>query len=191
MSEQITIISATNREDSATLQFSLTLQKTLKDWSVDTDLLDLKELDNIPIQNSMYQKDFQHPKIAALQDKYILPAGKFIFVVPEYNGSYPGLLKYFIDACSIRKYADNFQNKSAFLIGVSSGRAGNLRGLDHLTGVLHYLKTHVYPTKLPVSKVETVFDPEGLMFLDQELIDLLKKELITFVGEPKLVAQGL
>jgi hypothetical protein len=39
--------------------------------------------------------------------------------------------------------------------------------------------------------VETVFDPEGLMFLDQELIDLLKKELITFVGEPKLVAQGL
>jgi NAD(P)H-dependent FMN reductase len=191
MSEQITIISATNREDSATLQFSLTLQKTLKDWSVDTDLLDLKELDNIPIQNSMYQKDFQHPKISALQDKYILPAGKFIFVVPEYNGSYPGLLKYFIDACSIRKYADNFQNKSAFLIGVSSGRAGNLRGLDHLTGVLHYLKTHVYPTKLPVSKVETVFDPEGLMFLDQELIDLLKKELITFVGEPKLVAQGL
>jgi NAD(P)H-dependent FMN reductase len=38
-------------------------------------------------------------------------------------------------------------------VGVSSGRAGNLRGMDHLTGVLNYLKVTVLPNKLPISRI--------------------------------------
>jgi NAD(P)H-dependent FMN reductase len=48
----------------------------------------------------------------------------------------PGSLKLFIDACSVREYKQNFKGKKAALVGIASGRAGNLRGMDHLTGVM-------------------------------------------------------
>ena len=51
--------------------------------------------------------------------------------------------------------------KKACLVGVSDGRAGNLRGMEHLTGILHYLKMHVYYDKLPISVVNLVMDAEG------------------------------
>ena len=37
---------------------------------------------------------------------------KFIFVIPEYNGSFPGVLKVFIDACS---FPESFYEKKAAL----------------------------------------------------------------------------
>ena len=177
-----TIIAATNRMNSNTLAFAKSLQSFLQDHGVEQiRLLDLKELEGVPIQNEMFDIEYQHPKIRELQDKYIIPAQKFIFINPEYNGSYPGLLKYFIDACSIRRYDENFTAKSAFLIGISSGRAGNLRGLEHLTGVLHYLKTHVYPYKMPISKIDQMYDKETFVLTDREMIDNLEKELLPFL----------
>ena len=179
-----TIIAATNRRESNTLAFAKSLHLTLQEWGIDNcRLLDLKELEGIPIQNEMFDIQFQHPKIRALQDEYILPADKFIFISPEYNGSYPGLLKYFIDACSIRNYDENFMGKSAFLIGVSTGRAGNLRGLEHLTGVLHYLKTHVYPFKMPISNIEKMYDRDELKLINEEVIDNLQSELLPFLEQ--------
>jgi NAD(P)H-dependent FMN reductase len=177
-----TIIAATNRMNSNTLAFAKSLQSFLKKKGIQhTLLLDLKELEGVPIQNEMFDVAYQHPKVKELQDKYIIPAKKFVFVSPEYNGSYPGLLKYFIDACSIRRYDDNFMEKSAFLIGISTGRAGNLRGLEHLTGVLHYLKTHVYPFKMPISKIDQMYDKDNYDLKDEELIKNLEKELVPFV----------
>jgi NAD(P)H-dependent FMN reductase len=55
------------------------------------------------------------------------------------------------------------------LIGVSTGRAGNLRGMEHLTGMLNYLNMHVHPEKLPVSSVQDLID-------DELKIDLLIRE---------------
>ncbi len=182
--EDITLISGTNRQNSNTRLFTETLYRLLKPHTENTlRILDLGELEGVDIQNSMFNPAEQHPIVQNLQDKYILPASKFIFIIPEYNGSYPGILKYFIDACSVRNYSSNFQNKSAFLIGVSTGRAGNLRGLDHLTSVLNYLQTHVHPVRLPVSKVTSIFDPEKFEFLDEELLGLLHQHLLPFVNE--------
>ncbi len=182
--QDITLISGTNRQNSNTRLFTETLYRLLKPHTKNSlRILDLGELEGVDIQNSMFNPDEQHPIIQNLQNKYILPASKFIFIIPEYNGSYPGILKYFIDACSVRDYSSNFQNKSAFLIGVSTGRAGNLRGLDHLTSVLNYLQTHVHPVRLPVSKVTSIFDAEKLKFVDEELLGLLHQHLLPFVNE--------
>ena len=182
--QDITLISGTNRQNSNTRLFTETLYRLLKPHTENSlRILDLGELEGVDIQNSMFDPAEQHSIIQNLQNKYILPASKFIFIIPEYNGSYPGILKYFIDACSVRDYSANFQNKSAFLIGVSTGRAGNLRGLDHLTSVLNYLQTHVHPVRLPVSKVTSIFDAEKLKFVDEELLGLLHEHLLPFVNE--------
>jgi NAD(P)H-dependent FMN reductase len=82
---------------------------------------------------------------------------KFVFVVPEYNGSFPGILKTFLDSMHPREW----NNKDVCLVGVADGRAGNIRGLEHLTGILQYLKMHVYHDKLPISIVNKIMDDQG------------------------------
>lgn len=150
----ITIIAGTNRKRSMTALFARhihTLVETKTDLPVK--LLDLSEVPSDWFHKQMYDGAHQSKSLTKIQDEYVLPAQKFIFVAPEYNGSIPGVLKMFIDACSVRNYAENFKEKKAALLGVASGRAGNLRGLEHLTGILHYLGTHVMPNRLPVSSI--------------------------------------
>jgi len=47
------------------------------------------------------------------------------------------------------------------LVGVASGRAGNLRGMDHLTGVFNHVGSIVFPNKLPISNCKDVVDELG------------------------------
>jgi NAD(P)H-dependent FMN reductase len=60
-------------------------------------------------------------------------------------------------------------NKDVCLVGVSTGRAGNLRGLDHLTGILNYLKAHVYHNKLPISAVDRIMNEHGKFISDDQI----------------------
>ena len=76
--------------------------------------------------------------VVELEKKWLLPAEKYIFISPEYNGSIPGVLKCLIDVSDVKKV---WKGKKALLTGVSKGRAGNLRGMDHLTGIMHYVGT--------------------------------------------------
>lgn len=60
-----------------------------------------------------------------------LQARGFVFVVPEYNYGYPGELKLLLDTL-YREY----RNKPVMLCGVSSGRFGGARVVEHLKPVL-------------------------------------------------------
>ena len=53
------------------------------------------------------------------------------------------------------------KEKKAALSGVASGRAGNLRGIDHLTGILHHVGTTVMPQSLPLSSIASLCDDNG------------------------------
>jgi NAD(P)H-dependent FMN reductase len=92
-------------------------------------------------------------------------------VVPEYNGSFPGVLKVFIDAC---KFPDSFFGKKAALVGLSSGKYGNIRGIDHLTGICHYINLHVLPMRLHIPAIDKEFDDQN---------DLFKADTVKFTDE--------
>jgi NAD(P)H-dependent FMN reductase len=116
-------------------------------------------------------------KFQQLLEEYIIPAEKFVFIVPEYNGSFPGILKLFIDAV----HPDINRGKKSALVGVSSGRAGNLRGLDQLTGVLHYLGIYVHPNKIPISSVLGLLDEQGHI-KEENTIKVLNKQIQEFLN---------
>lgn len=84
----------------------------------------------------------------------------YVFVVPEYNGSFPGVLKAFIDTM---KPSEVFHGKRAALIGEASGRFGNVRGLDHLVGVLNYVRVDVMAFRAHLMKIEEKLDAEGVL----------------------------
>ena len=106
-------------------------------------------------------------------------ADALLIATPEYNGSIPGVLKVMLD---ISDYKKTWWGKKALLTGVATGRSGNLRGMEHLTGILHYLRVNVHPNKLPISSVDKLLNGEGLLHDAGTLqaIDVQLDEFIQF-----------
>lgn len=153
----ILILSGTNRRGSNTRKIANYVQTALTQITdEEVKFLSLEDIPNNMLHDNMYNGDEMPSEVIDIQEEYILPTDKWIILSPEYNGSFSGILKLFIDSMSMRKYAENFKDKSGALIGVSSGRAGNLRGLEHLTGLLNYLGMHIHPAKLPISSIANV-----------------------------------
>ena len=140
------------------LKFANIYRQMLLESGATVELLSLDEIPAEILLTDIYEKQQKPEAVELLQEKYFLPAEKFVFIFPEYNGSIPGVLKLLIDSMDPKR---SFQDKKASLIGIASGRAGNLRGLDHLAAILHHMKVTVMPYLLPVSRVQGEFGPEG------------------------------
>lgn len=153
--EKIVVISCTNRPNSKTLQVSRVYENILKKKGIEVQFLDFR---NLP-KTLFFEEIFgtKSESYQTLINEFVTANRKFIFVLPEYNGSFPGILKTFLDSIAPRNWAD----KKVCLVGVSDGRAGNLRGMEHLVGVLQYLKMHVFYNKLPISLINKVMNEEG------------------------------
>ena len=161
------IISGTNRKESFTLRIAQLYQSVLQKKNIQAHVLSLVGLDLLE----------RNPAVLQLEKEWLLPAEKYIFISPEYNGSIPGVLKCLIDVSDVRKV---WKNKKALLTGVSKGRAGNLRGMDHLTGIMHYVGTVVHPNKLPISIVDTLFNENEMAHL--ETLRAISQQLEEFIS---------
>lgn len=164
-----TVISGTNRKDSNTEKVARQYVDLLAAKGIDAHLLSLVDL-NVLTRN---------PAFNQVEKELLIPSQKFIFISPEYNGSIPGVLKSMIDITDIRQV---WWGKKALLTGVSTGRAGNLRGMEDLTGILNYLKMFVHPNKLPISVVDKLLNAEGVITDAPTLhaIDVQLNEFIKF-----------
>lgn len=177
----LTIISGTNRPDSRTAAFARYVQElatSLVEKGENVELIDLEKLDHAYYHPGMYDPKQAPPGFADVYEKKVLPAQKFIILSPEYNGSFPGALKAFLDAVSVRNYDENFTRKPIMLIGVSTGRAGNLRGMDHLADILSHMGGYVIGGKFPISLAQDLLD--GDMWVTSEVA---KTALAKQIGE--------
>jgi len=159
--KKMVVVSCTNRPNSNTLKVSKIYENVLKSKQIEAKLLDFCMLPETLAFSETFGR--RSDEYALLIDEFVSSASGFIFIMPEYNGSFPGILKTFLDSTHPREWA----NKDACLVGIADGRAGNLRGMEHLTGILQYLKMHVYHDKLPISIVNKVMDSEGHFSEDQ------------------------
>lgn len=157
----ITIVVGTNRKGNESQKFAQLFLEMIERANEEAQILKMEDVPPSIINDVMYSSVRQDSKVAALQDKYITNANKFIFVVPEYNGSITGILKLFIDAISIRNYKENFNQKTSALVGVATGRAGNLRGMDHLCSILMHMGSCILPNTLPISNIKSLQDDAG------------------------------
>lgn len=168
MEDQYIIISGTNRKDSNSYKVAQHYRDRLLEKGIHAHLLSLENLDL-----SGRNADF-----VVVERELLIPSMKFIFIAPEYNGSFPGVLKTLFD---LSDYKKSWWGKKALLTGVSTGRSGNVRGMEHLTTVLNYLKVVVHPNKLPISSIDRlahrdggIHDPETLRAIDIQLDEFIK-----------------
>ncbi len=170
----ITIICGTNRPKNQTVKVVSLYESLLLERGQDVTILQMDELpDNYSVSDTYGSRSSE---VVEILSKKIIPADKLVFISPEYNGSYPGILKTFLDGIEPRVW----RSKKAALVGVASGRAGNLRGMDHLTDVLHHLRIEVFSNKVPISKLYDLMD-DNEKVIDEGTIEVLKKQVGEFL----------
>jgi NAD(P)H-dependent FMN reductase len=167
MSDNYTIVSGTNRAGSRTEKIARHYQQVLKSKGINPQFISLEGWTYI----------HKTPEFVQLENDILVPTTKFIFISPEYNGSIPGVLKLMFDISDYRK---TWWGKKALLTGVATGRGGNLRGLEHLTSILHYLKVVVHPNKLPISLVDKMLDDQGAI-QDPGTLSAIEAQISEFI----------
>jgi chromate reductase len=162
-----TIISGTNRAGSHTLKVAKEYQRILKGKGIEAGLFSLEGV-------NLLKRDKGFEKI---EEEVILPTTHFIIISPEYNGSFPGALKLLMDTSKNHLI---WWNKKALLVGISAGKAGNLRGMDHLADILNFLRITVHPNKLPISVIDKLLDGEKIK--DENTLVSIDKQIEEFLS---------
>lgn len=171
----ITLISGTNRPSSRTRKVTDFYAGLLKQKGVEVKIVDLIDLpENFPAL--VFRRQQQTEEVARIQ-QLIDRSSVVVFIVPEYNGSFPGALKTFID---LLRYPDSFKGKKGVLVGLGSGMQGSILALSHLTDILHYMGMHVLPQKVRLAMIDRylengqITEPLYLQLLDEQIEALLK-----------------
>lgn len=178
----ITVLSGSNRKGSETLRFAQQYADFLRRHTdEEVKVLALEDIPHDYFFPEMYSAKRQADSLRKIQDEYLIPAQKMVYFTSEYNGGYNGALKLFLDACSVRELKATFKNKKAALVGIASGRAGNLRGMEHMTGVLNHMGTIIMPNKLPISRIEKLLDDSGEI-ADPATLSVMEKHAVEFLA---------
>ncbi len=175
-SSDILVIASTNRPGSLTRVVAKRYQTLLAAQGVTAPLLDLQDLPHDFTHSALYSNQGKDPQcnilIAQMQRQ-----DKYVFVVPEYNKSFPGVLKAFIDG--LPKPRRLLRGKKAALVGVSNGRLGAALAMSHLADILLGLGVYLLPqmpklSAIPAPTLEALeARPDYLEALEQQAAALV------------------
>lgn len=144
---------------------------------VTTDLIDLSKLP-APIDDAG-----ESIKDPAFAEKMTM-ADALVLVTPEYNHSFPGLLKHVLDSC-LKEYI----HKAAGIVGVSAGPFGGVRAIQDFLPVIRELGLVNIFWDVNFGNVASVFDASGRL-LDQAFIKRADKFLDELVWMAKTLRYG-
>jgi chromate reductase len=161
----ITLIVGTNRPNSNTRKVATQLEAIYAALNVPVKTLDLAQLPPEIFSPDSYAekpKSFQPFADAVLQS-----TGVHV-VTPEYNGSLPGVLKYFID---MLKFPESFEHRPVCFTGLAAGMWGALRPVEQLSAIFAYRNAHLYPVRVFMPQINNLLDAAGKI-KDVELLNV-------------------
>ncbi|HSJ66224.1 MAG TPA: NAD(P)H-dependent oxidoreductase [Anditalea sp.] len=171
----IKIIVGTNRAESVSKKIALQYQEILNSLDQQSEIIDLQELPDDFLFTALYEYNGKNEEYNIIHNK-VKEGKKYVFIVPEYNGSFPGILKAFIDGMN---YPNSFRNKKCALVGLSSGVGGGGIALSHLTDIFHYLGMHVLANKPKLAKIEENMSDH--LLTNRFYIDLLHSQAVMLI----------
>ena len=167
------IISGTDRPNANALVVSTYVQQQYRKQGIDADIINLQDFPVEQVSGGPYGEDL--PEV----DNFIRPAVEadgLVFVCPEYNGGYPGILKLFID---YMPFPESLNKMPVAMIGEADGAFGAVRAVEQLQQVVGYRNAHVFPERVFISRVNENFDAqEGVN--DQLQQELLMSQITGF-----------
>lgn len=159
------IISGTDRPGSNTLKISKYIQSLYAQLGEHVEILDLQQM------KPTLHADLHYGKPSDDMQSYVskvLASEGLIVVCPEYNGSMPGILKYFIDHM---KFPESFEFRPVCFVGLG-GMFGALRSVEHLQQIFGYRNAFIYPERVFMMNVFKTVNSDG------QVTDELMKSLL-------------
>lgn len=147
------ILSATDRPGSNALKVSKYAAGFLRN-KADVTIFSLKDYPLDEVKGGVYG---HAPDSVKKFNSGFLEADGFLFVIPEYNGGFPGILKLFWDYLP---FPEAMSHVPVSLIGEAAGAFGALRPVEQFEQLLKYRKAYVYPERMFIQRVNDAFDPE-------------------------------
>lgn len=174
MSSRICIVSATDRPGSLSLQVARFLQTQYENAGATADLVSLEDFPLADVVGGPYGKEI--PSVMAFNER-ILSGDGLVFVIPEYNGSFPGIFKMFIDYLPFPK---SFLGVPMAFVGVATGSFGALRAVEQAQQVVGYRNAYVFPERVFIQQAKQNFsETQGLTTPLQQ--KLLASQITNFV----------
>ena len=139
---RLLVVSGTDRPGSRTLMLARQLCAVLKDIGSCPSLLDLSALPPDFFSPSAYdsRKDPDRPEVREWME-----AQGLVFILPEYNGSFPGALKHYID---LLPFPAALAGKSAAFVGLAAGQWGGGNAVAHLSAILASRGAYIFPERV-------------------------------------------
>jgi NAD(P)H-dependent FMN reductase len=153
------------------------VERIEKRQGVTTELIDLSKLP-MPTEDAG-----EGTKDPAFAEKMSM-ADALVIVTPEYNHSFPGLLKHVLDSC-LKEYI----HKAAGIVGVSAGPFGGVRAIQDFLPVIRELGLVNIFWDVNFGNVGSVFDDSGKL-LDDAFIKRADKFLNELVWMAKTLRYG-
>jgi NAD(P)H-dependent FMN reductase len=169
----IEIVVGTNRANSNSRRIGDLLMALYGTLQVESRVLDLRDLPTELLDPGAYA--LKPAAFEPLQERVLAARGLHV-VVPEYNGSFPGALKLFID---MLKFPESFEGKPVAYVGVASGQWGGLRPVEQLQMIFGYRNAHSYPQRVFIAGVHRKFSEDGV-FGDPEVLGRLEAQAAGF-----------
>src|SRR5687768_15490349 len=173
MNGPILVISGTNRPGSNALKIASLLMAHYKSTGADAELYSLADMPVEVFDAGSYAK--KPAAFGVIQDKVVVARGLHV-VTPEYNGSFPGVLKYFID---MLKFPESFERKPVAFVGEAAGLWGGLRPVEQLQQIFAYRNAYLYPDRVFIPGINQKIDADGNI-TDPAINDRLAKQAAGF-----------
>ena len=151
----IVVISGSNRPDNNTRRVARCLETLLQQANQQVFFVDLEKLPTTLFTPASYAN--KPADFAPIQEA-ILSADGIVTVVPEYNGSFPGALKYFID---MLQFPESLREKPAAFVGLAAGRWGGLRAVEQLEMIFRYRSAHLHNCRVCLPGIHTLLGDDG------------------------------
>jgi len=170
----ITMIVGTNRPGSNTRRVASHIEEIYAALKTPLRVLDLASLPPEIFSVASYA---EKPKAFQSFSDAILESSGLVVVTPEYNGSVPGILKYFID---MLKFPESFEKRPVCFVGLAAGMWGALRPVEQLQAIFGYRNAHIYPERVFLPLVNNLLDNAGRL-KSQEILERLKAQAEGFI----------
>ena len=144
---------------------------------IEPELIDISAL-TLPVDDA--GEPSKDPRFSAAMER----ADAIVIVSPEYNHSFPGLLKHVLDSC-LKEYI----HKAAGIVGVSAGVFGGTRVIEHFQPVLRELGLVSIFWDVNFGAVEKAFDTAGQL-LDQAYLRRTDKFLNELIWMARVLRYG-